>query len=191
MQITINVPDTLPAEFLKLRVQELEQNLISEAKFFNSILTLNLLSQFLAKNIINDFLTKSRLTLSYDGNGKLQGSFSHVFNHQGLYAFILQKSNTCGIAYIGKSESDKDDRLRQHLTGENKDGSLLSDSVNTKHSNIISAVNAGFNVELALFNDSSLIKSSFSCLEIESIQLGQINLKTNFPNVTSWNLRIG
>jgi hypothetical protein len=34
MQMTINVPDTLPAEFLKLRIQELEQNLISEAKFF-------------------------------------------------------------------------------------------------------------------------------------------------------------
>jgi PHD/YefM family antitoxin component YafN of YafNO toxin-antitoxin module len=34
MQMTINVPDSLPAEFLKLRIQELEQNLISEAKFF-------------------------------------------------------------------------------------------------------------------------------------------------------------
>lgn len=34
MQMTINVPDTLPAEFLKLRIQELEQNLISEAQFF-------------------------------------------------------------------------------------------------------------------------------------------------------------
>ncbi len=34
MQMMINVPDTLPAEFLKLRIQELEQSLISEAKFF-------------------------------------------------------------------------------------------------------------------------------------------------------------
>ena len=34
MQMTINVPDSLPSEFLKLRIQELEQNLISEAKFF-------------------------------------------------------------------------------------------------------------------------------------------------------------
>ena len=34
MQMTINVPDTLPLEFLKLRIQELGQNLISEAKFF-------------------------------------------------------------------------------------------------------------------------------------------------------------
>lgn len=34
MQMTINVLDTLPAEFLKLRIHELEQNLISEAKFF-------------------------------------------------------------------------------------------------------------------------------------------------------------
>jgi hypothetical protein len=36
MQITINVPDNLPQEFLKLRIQELEQNLITEAKFFTA-----------------------------------------------------------------------------------------------------------------------------------------------------------
>ena len=35
MQITINVPDTLPPEFLKLRIQEIEKNLITEAQFFS------------------------------------------------------------------------------------------------------------------------------------------------------------
>ncbi len=34
MQITINVPDTLPHERLKQRIRELEQSLINEAKFF-------------------------------------------------------------------------------------------------------------------------------------------------------------
>ncbi|WP_394754621.1 hypothetical protein [Crenothrix sp.] len=34
MQITINVPDTLPQERLKQRIKELEQSLITEAKFF-------------------------------------------------------------------------------------------------------------------------------------------------------------
>ena len=34
MQITIDVPDSLPLEFLKLRIQEIEQNLKSEAKTF-------------------------------------------------------------------------------------------------------------------------------------------------------------
>jgi len=34
MQITINVPDTLPEERLKQRIKELEQSLITEAKFF-------------------------------------------------------------------------------------------------------------------------------------------------------------
>jgi hypothetical protein len=34
MQITIDVPDNLPLEFLKLRIQEIEQNLKSEAKTF-------------------------------------------------------------------------------------------------------------------------------------------------------------
>jgi hypothetical protein len=34
MQITINVPDTLPQDRIKQRIQELEQSLINEAKFF-------------------------------------------------------------------------------------------------------------------------------------------------------------
>jgi hypothetical protein len=34
MQITINVPDSLPQERLKQRIKELEQSLINEAKFF-------------------------------------------------------------------------------------------------------------------------------------------------------------
>lgn len=38
MQITINVPDTLPQERLKQRIKELEQSLINEAKFFTLFL---------------------------------------------------------------------------------------------------------------------------------------------------------
>ncbi len=38
MQITINVPDTLPQERLKQRITELEQSLINEAKFFTLFL---------------------------------------------------------------------------------------------------------------------------------------------------------
>ena len=34
MQITINVPDALPQERLKQRIKELEQSLMTEAKFF-------------------------------------------------------------------------------------------------------------------------------------------------------------
>ncbi|MBT9099862.1 hypothetical protein KFZ76_19375 [Methylovulum psychrotolerans] len=34
MQITITVPDTLPKERLQQRIQELEQSLLTEAKFF-------------------------------------------------------------------------------------------------------------------------------------------------------------
>jgi hypothetical protein len=34
MQITINVPDTLPQAFLKQRIQEIEQSFITEALFF-------------------------------------------------------------------------------------------------------------------------------------------------------------
>jgi len=35
MQMTINVPDTLPQERIKQRIQELEQSLINEALFFS------------------------------------------------------------------------------------------------------------------------------------------------------------
>jgi hypothetical protein len=35
MQITINVPDTLPQERIKQRIQELEQSLINEATFLS------------------------------------------------------------------------------------------------------------------------------------------------------------
>lgn len=38
MQITINVPDTLPQERLKQRIKELEQSLITEAEFFTVFL---------------------------------------------------------------------------------------------------------------------------------------------------------
>ena len=40
MQVIIDVPDTLPPEFLKLRIQEIEQNLKNEAEFFQCIVYL-------------------------------------------------------------------------------------------------------------------------------------------------------
>ena len=36
MQITINVPDTLPQEFLTQRIKDIEQSFITEAKFFSA-----------------------------------------------------------------------------------------------------------------------------------------------------------
>jgi hypothetical protein len=41
MQVTIDVPDSLPPEFLKLRIQEIEQNLKIEAEFFSMSSTFN------------------------------------------------------------------------------------------------------------------------------------------------------
>jgi hypothetical protein len=41
MQITINVPDTLPQAFLKQRIQEIEQSFITEACFFTGYQQLN------------------------------------------------------------------------------------------------------------------------------------------------------
>ncbi len=36
MQMTINVPDTLPQERIKQRIQELEQSLINDVRLFSS-----------------------------------------------------------------------------------------------------------------------------------------------------------
>ncbi len=36
MQITIDVPNTLPQEFLKQRIQEIEQSFITDARFFTA-----------------------------------------------------------------------------------------------------------------------------------------------------------
>ena len=41
MQITINVPDNLPTEFLKLRITEIEANLKAEAVFFTHYAFIN------------------------------------------------------------------------------------------------------------------------------------------------------
>jgi hypothetical protein len=41
MQVTIDVPDSLPPEFLKLRIQEIEQNLKNEAEFFSMYSSFN------------------------------------------------------------------------------------------------------------------------------------------------------
>jgi hypothetical protein len=41
MQVTFDVPDSLAPEFLKLRIQEIEQKLKNEAAFFSIYLTFN------------------------------------------------------------------------------------------------------------------------------------------------------
>jgi hypothetical protein len=154
-----------------------------------SIACINQLSHNIAASICHDFLVLQRLAISYAANGNLVGNFNSVFNHKGLYGFVISKNGIAGIVYVGKSECD--DRLRQHLTGENKNGTPLASSVNTKHSNIKQAISNGFSVELALYASPYFTKSSLACLEIETINAGISTLTNTFPSISSWNQRIG
>jgi Protein of unknown function (DUF2559) len=65
MQITINVPDTLPQERLRQRIQELEQSLITEAKFFalfaKQQTALNQKSDYFEQHKYENFVHSSRL----------------------------------------------------------------------------------------------------------------------------------
>lgn len=164
-----------------------------------TIAQINSLSKALATNIVTHFLTQNKIPISYNAQGNLQGNFASVFNHKGLYAFILEKSGIYGIVYVGKSESDKDDRLRQHLTGQNKKTPTPLKSTRHKNKNIKDAIADGFNVELALFPHPDFEKSSLACLEIDAIIIGKSHLSSAninwsrllFQNIETWNKRIG
>lgn len=153
-----------------------------------SIQSINLLSDNLAQSILDAMLSECNLKVSYDSSGNLIGDFKHTFNHVGLYGFILTKDNKSGIAYIGKTENDN--RLSQHITGKNKDGTPLKESVSTKHNNIKKAIGDGYQVWLSLYSSDDFNKSSLSCMEISCIQKGVNQLESVFPKEKTWNKRI-
>jgi len=155
-----------------------------------TIAQINSLSQTIATSIFNQFINQPGQPVSYCPSCNLQGNFSSIFNHKGLYAFILVKNGTRGIVYVGKSASNKNNRLRQHLTGKNKRGTWLKTSVQHKNKKIKKAILDGYQVELALFSDPDFNESSLACLEIEVILLARTQLK-NSLNIPTWNTRIG
>lgn len=79
MQMTINVPDSLPQERIKQRIQELEQSLINKATFFS----------FFAKQqtVINDPWTNPDSALPSVDTGIADFSIHH--DH---YLYRLDKS---------------------------------------------------------------------------------------------------
>lgn len=145
----------------------------------------------LAKQIVDGFKqrTGATLELTYDSRGKLLGDFESIFPHQGLYGFCLCKGEKTAIAYIGKSEGDS--RLRQHLTGKNKNGTQLAKSVNTKHREIKDAIANDFTVHLCLYSDVHFNKSSLACLEISVAMYSESDCAIIFPDLQHWNKRIG
>jgi hypothetical protein len=140
--------------------------------------------EYLRQNPVSEVL--------YDKQGKLVGDLSKYYEHVGLYSFILTQDNKKGIVYVGKSEETKyPDRVRQHLTGENKDGSVLADTVATKHKKIRQAVKQGYKVELALFANEKFTNSSLAFVESYCIKVAQSILISGGSSLVSWNKRVG
>lgn len=129
------------------------------------------------------------IQLKYDDSGSLSNSVDNIFSHSGIYSFILKKGNREVIVYIGKNEGG--DRLRQHITGENKDGTKLKPSVKTKHNKIKESITAGFDVYLSIYENCSFDKATLAAIEIGCIeQLKSLNPNKDFPNNGEWNDRI-
>lgn len=145
----------------------------------------------LAKQIVDGFKqrTGATLELTYDSNGSLLGDFESIFPHQGLYGFCLCQGGKTAIAYIGKSEGDS--RLRQHLTGKNKNGTKIADSVKNKHRELRDTIANGFTVYLRLYSDVHFNKPSLACLEIAAAMYSKSDCAVIFPKLEHWNKRIG
>lgn len=153
-----------------------------------SIKGIKVLADSLSQDILNNMISDFFMEVSYDSNGSVIGDFERAFNHVGIYGFILKKECERGVVYIGKTENDN--RLRQHITGKNKDGTPLKESVSTKHEEIRKAIHDGYQVCLSLYSSDDFNKASLSCIEISCIQKGIVQLASVFPNKKTWNKRI-
>jgi len=148
-------------------------------------------TEALAKIIIRDFKNEDipNYLVEYDSSGNLMGNFEEIFAHYGLYGFRVTKAERSAIAYIGKSEVEN--RLRQHLTGKNKNGSPLANSVATKHKKLKEAITQGYKIHLCLFSDVNFNKPSMSCVEIATAIEAKADCSVSFGEFKHWNERIG
>ena len=124
-----------------------------------------------------------------DGNRSLAGYPSDAFTHRGLYGIRLSKDGRSAIAYIGKTENDN--RLRQHILGENKNGAELANPGSCKNQEIRRAIANNFQIQLCLFKDPDLDKPTLSCLEIACILKARTQFIEAFPTFEHWNKRVG
>lgn len=156
-----------------------------------SISEIEVLAESVANTIIDRFIAENSESYSveYDCHGLLKEDFEKHFVHRGIYGFRISKGEKTAVAYIGKTENDQ--RLRQHLTSKNKNGTALSSSTRTKHGKIKEFIQNGFSVSLCLFSDPAFCKPSLSCVEIATTLLAKQQFKKEYPEETHWNSRIG
>jgi hypothetical protein len=156
-----------------------------------SVLAIENAARQLAKTLVENFkadIGQSYL-VQYDDKGDLHENFDSIFSHCGLYGFRITKDQKSAVAYIGKAEGGV--RLRQHLTGKNKDGSVLANSVRNKHKALKAAIASDFAIHLCLYSDINFGKASLSCLEIATAIYAKDDCAETFPSFKHWNERIG
>lgn len=107
---------------------------------------------------------------------------------KGIYCFRLCKNKETMIVYVGKSEND--DRVRQHIYGKNKDGSVLKISVKTKYKDIRNAIENGFECRLITI-PLEVRKSVLSLIELELISYYESRVNKEFYEKGMWNKRSG
>jgi hypothetical protein len=158
-----------------------------------SLTKITTLADAIADNIFQRFLVSQqkvyRITIV---NGRLKcTSIDVCTKHTGLYGFRVKKNGNTAIIYIGKTE--KAGRLRQHIQLENKDGSPLSQSVQTKHEQLKQLINDGYSVAVCLYPDPDFDKVSLCCIEIATALIAKKHYKQVFSGSKHkhWNSRLG
>ena len=169
----------------------LEKSQFQEKKCECRISAINHLVEDVAADIFNGFITSTTesYAVEYDSHDALKGDFDRHYLHRGIYGFRISKDGKMAIVYIGKAE--KDDRLRQHLLSQNKNGNRLASTTKTKHEEIKKFLAKGFSIDLCLYSDPALFKATLSCIEIAVALKAKKDFTKIFPEETHWNKRLG
>ncbi len=132
---------------------------------------------------------------------EIKEELSYFNKKVGLYGVSINYKGNCEFIYIGKNKN-LSNRVRQHITSKNKDGTILSKSVSTKYNNIVNLVNdsRNFRVQFFVWTNKELDKykdHNYYLVVLETLVLKKVKKEFNRFNseyglqLNHWNLRIG
>lgn len=90
-----------------------------------------------------------KLQIDFNGKTGTEENYNAILSHIGLYGIVIEKEEKSALAYIGKTEDGI--RVREHLTGKNKNGTPLIDNAMRQHQNIKKAIQKGFKVKITTY----------------------------------------
>jgi len=147
-----------------------------------------------------DAVAVERNGTQFLGLEELISELSFFDKKAGVYGVHISKNGSSAIIYIGKSKK-LSNRVRQHLTGKNIDGSPLASTTAHKYEKIIELLRGGeCNVKFFIWTNKKLtdiatIDYALGVFEVLLISAS----KTDFKKINiqlenklkHWNLRIG